>query len=237
MLTNRAICSLAVDACVDSYYHYGVAMMNSLALPVKYRLREKTSEANVYIRDNQGIICFVGTDQPKDWLDNMFVFMGDPGLRLNLYGLRPFKPHAHPLVHEGFYRSYKRLEHDLADIVNEHDHEDFEWLLTGHSLGGAMANGCAVTMDFINHPDLVTFGAPRWGNTHSCWMASQLSRRMFRFRMRMDIVPLLPFPIGRWKHACPEVLLDHRSATDPYNAHVIENYRSAILRYNGESSY
>ena len=88
-------------------------------------------------------------------------------------------------VHAGFLKGGR----NVADFLAERLKKDIPVVLTGHSLGGALALMCAVrlqAMGFVVR-EWVGFGSPK----------TQLTKKTYRFdqvnyRHRADIVPLMP---------------------------------------------
>lgn len=71
------------------------------------------------------------------------------------------------MVHVGFLRSWTVTEEIIGDVVAQlvQDYPDYELVLVGHSLGGAVA--ALAGLDFEARgwkPTVTTFGEPRVGN-------------------------------------------------------------------------
>lgn len=232
-LGNRRLANLAIEACVDSYVEYGVLSVAGNAMPRFYSLKAGNAVANIYKNDECAVLCYRGTDDLMDWVGNIRMTLSRPKSHVDASYQRPFRVNADPLLHRGFYNNLKRLQEPVEAALTRIDDPDTQWIVTGHSLGGAMANIALLRHSFFNQPDIVTFGAPRWGNRDACWLANQNSHRMLRFRNGLDIVPLLPAPFGRWKHACPEIQLKGSYENSLIRAHNIYDYRTGLNRYNG----
>ena len=232
-LGNRRLANLAIEACVDSYVEYGVLSVAGNAMPRFYSLKAGNAVANIYKNEECAVLCYRGTDDMRDWIGNMRMTLKHPKTHVDSSYQRPFKVNANPLLHRGFYNNLKRLQGPVEAALSRIDDPDTQWIITGHSLGGAMANIALLRHHFYHQPDIVTFGAPRWGNRDACWLANQNSHRMLRFRNGLDIVPLLPAPFGRWKHACPEIKLQGSYAGGLIRSHNIYDYRTGLNRYNG----
>ena len=94
----------------------------------------------------------------------------DANKKLNRRGapLRPFKSFA-SIVHKGWWRVVRKsYKHEIKDFLDEHA-DGKTILVTGHSLGGALAAYTARRIQLDeDHQDrplrLVTFGAPRYTN-------------------------------------------------------------------------
>lgn len=218
---------------MDSYLKYGVISAGGISLPRVAEAHNDNSWASAYVGHDLGVLCYRGTDDAKDWIDNLRMTMAKAKPFDGYPYHRPFVPNASPLFHRGFYGAYKRLRDASEWMLREYSPEVKQWIVTGHSLGGAMANIACLDLQSLSMPILATFGAPRWGNRDACWMASQETAAMFRFRNGADLVPLLPAPIGRWKHACPEITLNGSNSSKPIGAHNIYDYRVGLQRYTG----
>ncbi len=88
------------------------------------------------------------------------------------------------MVHAGFATGYSAMRPRLLDLLSGGPRR---LLLTGHSLGGALANLAAV--DFP-HAELLTFGAPRVGNSDFVNLLRGVS--IHRFVNCCDIVQRVP---------------------------------------------
>lgn len=232
MRSNRRIATLGLDACIDSYYQYGIISDSPTTLSRTRVIEVENTTAMVYKGEGTNILVFRGSDDPMDWKENLDVFPSRIH-RPRLYeSISPFRPKVEAKVHGGFYGAYKRLQPALRDVVEDTELEGDRWLLTGHSLGGAVANIAALAMHWTRDPDVVTFGSPRWGNKTACWTVNQKTRGMLRFVNNNDIVPLLPCFLGPWTHSSPRIAL-RGDNTNPFSAHEVFDYRVGLNRYNG----
>ena len=95
-------------------------------------------------------------------------------------------------------------------------HADYELVLTGHSLGGALA--ALASLEFRSrgwNPKVATFGEPRFGNealatyfdTAFPWNVSETSMRYRRVTHIRDPVPLLPFEGWGWSMHGGEIFI------------------------------
>lgn len=123
---------------------------------------------------------------------------------------KSYKTFKDAKVHEGFMNVYKSLRDELRATVLKMLKEDSKLnsiFVTGHSLGGALANLCAVDMDFYyNQGDgkkvipggydfnLVTFGSPRVGDAKFANYVNSIPRlkRNIRVINQDDIVSQIP---------------------------------------------
>ena len=136
-------------------------------------------------------------------------------------------PGGGPRVHAGFFqmyrRVYKRLELQVMQLVMESPRPIF---LTGHSLGGALANLAALHLAArlrLGRTSLLltTFGAPKAGDAAFAQLLDFLVPVHFRVTNSGDFVPRLP--VARlgcgclcnrlpYAHAGVQVLLNRRGA-------------------------
>ena len=234
MINNRRAASLALSGCIDSYYQYGVITDGFENVSKVATVESDNTLATVYSGPQRRVLAFRGTDDPQDWLENLLMRPEKKHVPSVYEAMRPFVPYRAPAVHGGFYKAYKRLRASLRDILEEYSEEGVRWLVTGHSLGGALANIACMSMAWERGPDLVTFGSPRWGNQHAAWIVSQKTRLQLRFINNNDIVPLLPAPVGPWTHSAPAIHV-HGDNRGPISSHLIFDYRTGLTRYNGLS--
>lgn len=161
---------------------------------------------------NSIIIAFRGTQERsiRNWIEDLFWKQLD----LNYPGM----PDA--MVHRGFYSAYHNttLRPVILSAVQEirELYGNINIIVTGHSMGGALASFCALdlTVNYgLQGVQLMTFGQPRVGNAA---FASYFSKHVpwtFRVTNGKDMVPHLPpyytyfpqktyhhFPIEVWLH-------------------------------------
>eukprot|EP00180_Rhodochaete_pulchella_P001459 Plantae.Rhodophyta-Rhodochaete_pulchella.ctg22730.p1 GENE.Plantae.Rhodophyta-Rhodochaete_pulchella.ctg22730~~Plantae.Rhodophyta-Rhodochaete_pulchella.ctg22730.p1 ORF type:complete len:595 (+),score=98.16 Plantae.Rhodophyta-Rhodochaete_pulchella.ctg22730:137-1786(+) len=154
------------------------------------------------------ILAFRGTEQAK-WQD----FLTD-----SLMILQPFEPAkevdlsveaysrgtsefngTRSKVHYGFLRAYTSVRETVTNVVqallSQVDEEYTIWQ-TGHSLGGALANLCAVDLapqlEGIRGQIVYTFGAPRVGNAAFANLANETVPECYRVVNDADVVARMP---------------------------------------------
>jgi hypothetical protein len=105
-------------------------------------------------------------------------------------------------VHKGFYKAAKLLNAEIGNLVKQEDWCNRPIYFTGHSLGGALAQLCALKSEdyYYQIPAVYSYGAPRIGNQN---MADLISYQIihFRFVNGADIVPALPLYSMGYQHA------------------------------------
>mmetsp|Transcript_5164 Transcript_5164/g.15445 ORF Transcript_5164/g.15445 Transcript_5164/m.15445 type:complete len:813 (-) Transcript_5164:115-2553(-) len=114
-------------------------------------------------------------------------------------------------VHSGFSAAYLSVGSDLiAKVKDLYEKKQRPIFLTGHSLGGSLANLCSldlyVSLGLQNKEIFVsTFGAPRVGNKHFQVMYDEAIPSCWRIVVGPDMVAKLP-RFG-YKHCGKKVLL------------------------------
>jgi hypothetical protein len=161
-----------------------------------------TTSTEAIVTANSQYICLAicGSESSLDWLV-------DADFELRAFG------DTH--VHTGFLRATESSFDALLAIANRYRQlfPNAELVITGHSLGGAVAVMFAALarqrhVDFkINF--ILTFGQPICGNEEFAKWFDALEISYFRFVNDPDIVPSLPVSFGKnqWRHAGQEKIL------------------------------
>uniref|UniRef100_A0A5B7BH14 Fungal lipase-type domain-containing protein n=1 Tax=Davidia involucrata TaxID=16924 RepID=A0A5B7BH14_DAVIN len=160
---------------------------------------------------NAIVIAFRGTQERsiQNWIEDLYWKQLD----INYPGM----PDA--MVHHGFYYAYHNttLRPEVLRAVRRAKklYGDIKVMVTGHSMGGAMASFCGLDLT-VNHEaqdvQVVTFGQPRIGNAPFASYYSELVPNSIRVTNEHDIVPHLPpyyyyFPQKTYHHFPREVWL------------------------------
>jgi len=155
-----------------------------------YRRPRTPEEADAHVhigtRVRDLIVAFRGTANLSNWLTD---------LDCELVRLRNFR------LHRGFFEAFMAVKLDL-------DLSQWRLWVTGHSLGGALAELWAWWMAECGHAvaGVYTFGQPRVGDAaFAARYDSMLKTRTFRVVHADDIVPRIPWQLGRYRHAGHEV--------------------------------
>jgi len=102
------------------------------------------------------------------------------------------------LVHRGFLQTYKSLREGLlAQLPQFRAYcSSCSLLITGHSLGGAMATLASVDLQKnfpeFGIPELYTYGCPRVGNAKFAQLVASMTTSHFRVVYSRDVVPRIP---------------------------------------------
>jgi triacylglycerol lipase len=141
------------------------------------------------------------------------------------------------LMHSGFVESYMSVRSKVHQYLNAHNGFTPTVIVTGHSLGGAIATLCAVDVQY-NFSDKITgialysFGAPRVGNRSFQESFNRRVPNSYRFVYGMDMVPALPRPWQGYVHIDQEQHLGSRFGwrflSRRFTDHDINQYIAAI---------
>jgi len=133
------------------------------------------------------IVSFRGTQGASilNWIKNLDAIL-----------IKPFKQYPTAKVHQGFYDSWKDLSPGvMAAVANvQAEHSTTKVIVTGHSLGAAMAAISAFDMK-INYglsPSLIDLGRPRIGNHVFAEAITGEIPSVFRMTHHDDLVPHAP---------------------------------------------
>ena len=107
----------------------------------------------------------------------------------------PYQKGFKAQMHRGFATAYLSVRDRIQTYVKRS--QISEVILTGHSLGGALATLCGLDIQY-NFPDVsvsvYTYGSPKVGNRAFVRAYNQRVPKTFRFVYGRDIVPQVP----RW---------------------------------------
>ncbi|KAI9031032.1 Alpha/Beta hydrolase protein [Phycomyces nitens] len=115
-------------------------------------------------------------------------------------------------VHRGFYDSYLDVADLVVPVVQQEIelHPDYTFVITGHSLGAAVAILSALDLyqkDMRFGPDnmkIYTFGGPRVGDPEFAYYTIGTNIPLIRTVHRLDVVPHVPPQNMGFLHAGPE---------------------------------
>jgi len=184
--------SLALSTCCLSHLVY--SEMSSIR-PIC--LEEWNFDACEFIQVNDTVctvaansdaiaVSFRGTASLQNWIRD-----------LTLYTLRT----DFGLVHAGFYRGFQQLRSALEAVLRNLGTDGRKLVLTGHSLGGAMATLAAAHWRHSGEFDVAsiyTFGQPAVGKASFREATGDFfGQQLFRFVYEKDLVTRLP---PRYEH-------------------------------------
>lgn len=148
---------------------------------------------------NAIVVAFRGSIDITNWIDN-FTFTKK----------RAYKDFPNVKVHQGFYWAYRSVATQVLPAVRKQlkIHPNASVMVTGHSLGAAVAAICTFELHFVENitvDALYTFGEPRVGNPDFSGILHNSSIDMFRVTHFRDVVPHLPPTWVGFQHTTREV--------------------------------
>ena len=179
-------------------------------------LENKATDTQVALLEDDvtqcGYVVFRGSDADRDWLTNLDFSKWSAVTDAVLDNKHLDYPEAYGesssgvKFHRGFINAYLAVRSQLQMAVQESATN--HWVITGHSLGGALAKLCAVDLQYNLGAnvsvEVYSFGAPRIGNRA---FAASYNRRVpntWRFVNGNDVVCGLPRRWQGYRH------VDHR---------------------------
>jgi pimeloyl-ACP methyl ester carboxylesterase len=169
----------------------GYVHINSLVKKVT------STEALVCGVDRELVIAIRGTQQIRDWVTNL-----TPGTC------------AENGIRRGFAEAAESIADDIVQTINFSGAERV--IVTGHSLGGAVAHALCrlLAFDRLIH-EFHTFAAPRVGNPLCAELISAVHYESTSWSHNNDIVPRLPpadwgySHVGQWRYIDHAGLVHH----------------------------
>lgn len=159
------------------------------------------------------VVSFRGTQTECEWGDD-FDFVWDRFI--------PVLPSIQ--IEQGFKTVYMALRDSLDWPANPK-----RLLITGHSLGAALALLCGVDLqDRGMHPELYTFAGPRVGGRMFRDYFDRHVPECYRIVNQWDLVPHAPLEIMGYVHVGTEVRIDGGFTADPHVAHSLTSYRTGL---------
>ncbi|KAJ7164216.1 alpha beta-hydrolase [Mycena filopes] len=114
-------------------------------------------------------------------------------------------------VHCGFLGAYNNVADDILTTVKTQlaDYSTYELVLTGHSLGGAIASLAAVSLKTAAPEAIMsvyTFGQPRTGNAEFATYMERIvgAQNIFRAVHTIDSIPKRPLREDGYEHSATE---------------------------------
>ena len=157
----------------------------------------------VHHRSHSVWIVFRGTTTARDWMSDAALWQV-PEWEEECMGC---------MVHFGFKKCKDAVLAQVTAAVQQllQSHPNYRIIITGHSLGGAIASLIAVDLAHIlpsHNIVLYTFGSPRVGNAATSAHANAVLPRAVRITHLQDVVPHLPTESRGYVHFPHEVYED-----------------------------
>jgi triacylglycerol lipase len=162
--------------------------------------------------DDLIVLSFRGTQSLINWKTN-----------LNARLIHPDATDRNLKVHEGFYRAFVMLTDGAQGVqdkmrqVKTTTNGAIPIYITGHSLGGALAQIASAVLGDDQVAACYTFGSPRVGNIYFDLWVKPPSYRLVNYA---DIVPQVPLSVMGYRHAgdpryLPDVAIDSPYRFEP----------------------
>lgn len=159
-------------------------------------IEDRAADTQLFVASDEHIIvvCFRGTAERRDWLTDLDT--------KTVEYENTEQAATGSFVHRGFWIAYALIVQKLFDVMKKHGGNSKSVLVTGHSLGGALAAIAAYEIAQLRVPvRLYTFGQPRVGDDRFVKSVAGSLLGYHRFVNNNDVVPRVP-PV-RWgfRHA------------------------------------
>ncbi|QLE57470.1 lipase family protein [Nostoc sp. TCL26-01] len=142
------------------------------------------------------------------------------------------------LMHRGFVNAYFSVRDTICQYIGNNEVKSV--VVTGHSLGGALATLCAVDIQYNFHDKLTaieayTFGAPKVGNNGFRESYNRRVPNSYRIIHGMDIVAALPrWWQGDYHHVDQELRIGQRFSLNFISArfkdHAMDRYIEVLTK-------
>ena len=138
-------------------------------------------------------------------------------------------------VHTGFWGQYTSMrELCIPQAMKAHEqYPQYRMIITGHSLGGALATLAASDIRKLEDPwymantELYTYGSPRIGNEATARFLTEQSDYSYRVTSMHDIVPRVPPIHADYWHMQPEYWIrKHPDNPRPKDITVLTGYNN-----------
>lgn len=151
----------------------------------------RASDVCVTVFSWQGytVVACQGSNSVQDWLK---------------YNLRLSMVHG---IHSGFDRAAKAVSSRIIQSISRRSNPV---ILCGHSLGGAIAQRLTTLLpDYDSVAGVFTFGSPRVYSKDLAYEYDLLfGDRTLRVVFKHDFITTIPWAMGAYQHAGPEVILN-----------------------------
>ncbi|GAB4380700.1 MAG: hypothetical protein Kow00121_37460 [Elainellaceae cyanobacterium] len=166
--------------------------------------RDRDTQAFMFRTPDFVVISFRGSQERKDWQTNFSTRLKKFAFKTEMQALEEDVVPPKGQVHRGFQAAWNSVEIEVIKQIrrwNKERSRPLPILITGHSLGGALATVAAASLvkRGFNIQGLYTFGQPRVGDLVFANEIGQLLKgKVFRFVNNNDIVPQIPPPYLPW---------------------------------------
>ncbi|KAI9738707.1 MAG: hypothetical protein M1834_008212 [Cirrosporium novae-zelandiae] len=145
--------------------------------------------------NNYLVVAFRGSSSIRNWITDLTFGLTDTDLCDDCQ------------AHSGFWDSWESARGDILSSIESaiDDYSGYTLVVTGHSLGGAIATLAAAELRNAGYTAaLYTYGSPRVGNEELCTYITDQSGGNYRVTHYDDPVPRLPPHAWGFDHVSPE---------------------------------
>lgn len=209
---NLSICP--GDVCADLQSPY-IALVHAFPATA---ISQATAMLAIDHQERVITIAFRGTVTEKDWKTNIDFFLTNAS---------DICPNCE--AHNGFLNSWRSARKPILDFwkLLRANYPDYMTVVTGHSLGGALATLCSLEMKKLDRNAtifLFTYGVPRVGDqTFASYIETKLGQNSYRVTHLNDPVPRLPGQLLGFRHPYPEYHI-----TSPHISNVLSANESIL---------
>lgn len=201
--------------------------------------RGRDTQAFMFRTDEFMVLAFRGSQELRDWLTNFSTKLRNFTIRKE--GITTMSSYKGK-VHTGFFLGWASIERSVLDQISRWRKDSLKQgkelpplVITGHSLGGALATMAAASLseNGIDVVGLYTFGQPRvgdWGFTRQ--LNNNLNGKVFRFINNNDVVPHIPPPFSPFN---PLRLYGHLGEIKYFNSRGLLVLHNKILSRTADS--
>ena len=180
--------ALAGNALGTSSFSEGLIDMRSI-------VSDKACALFIYEKSKKlAVLVFRGTKDPIDVITDLS-FVSSPFTPME-DNSGPILKHQRMEVHVGFLNAFDSIKNEISEIL-ETLPKDTKYLITGHSMGGALAQISAAYYSHLK-PWLVSIAAPSVGNTAFCNFVNENVHPFGGIRLwnEYDAVPYIALLVG-----------------------------------------
>ena len=175
-----------IQKCIVSYQECPLPLIRS-AIP-ESEWNNPAVVARLFYDPNNDVllIIFVGT------INGCMAALDLSYSQVEMAGISGYTPGMR--AHRGVYLCYKSVREQIVKAVRERLTNNTKLVISGHSLGGALSQLCA--LDFSQHHPLhYSFASPMIFNKASFLAFSRLVKHSYRVANASDMVAISPLPV------------------------------------------
>jgi hypothetical protein len=151
--------------------------------------------------DSENIIwvVFRGSWNLYEWINNFRIQQTSYYLGNKTFNNMPsfMENNQDIMIHSGFVKIYDELRKGILESIEAHKGDNVKICVTGHSLGGAIANICGLDLKTLGYDAQVySFASPRVGNIALAETMASSGLKHYRIINTEDTIPQMPLPVS-----------------------------------------